>query len=254
MPYIVLNNATSTLAGSLTNVATSCTVQTGHGARFAVGTDYSFLTLENAAGTIEIVRITARSGDTLTITRGQDGTSAVAWNIGDVIECRPCKAAMSEFQTKVTASGVLKGDGAGGVSAATGTDVTTLIGANAVTNATNATNATNLTGTAQSTAINWTARQLGAVTADNDLSFDLNATNNFSCTPTAGGALTFTNITAGQSGFIKLVNGSNYAITAHANTKVTSTFLNTISATGTYIISYFSDGTNVFCATAGAMV
>lgn len=100
----------------------------------------------------------------------------------------------------------------------------------------------------------FTLSQRGTVTTDNDLSFDLNATNNFSCTPTAGGALTFTNITAGQSGFIKLVNGSNYAITAHANTKVTSTFLATISATGTYIISYFSDGTNVFCASAGAMV
>jgi hypothetical protein len=99
----------------------------------------------------------------------------------------------------------------------------------------------------------FTTSQRGTVTTDNDLSFDLNATNNFSCTPSAGGALTFTNITAGQSGFIKLVNGSNYAITAHANTKVTPTFLATISATGTYVISYWSDGANVFCATAGAM-
>ena len=99
----------------------------------------------------------------------------------------------------------------------------------------------------------WTGSQRGAITTDNDLSFDLNAANNFTCTPTAGGTLTFTNITAGQSGFIKLVNGSNYAIAAHANTKVTTTFLTTVSATGTYIISYYSDGTNVFCATAGAM-
>lgn len=99
----------------------------------------------------------------------------------------------------------------------------------------------------------FTVPQRGTVTTDNDLSFNLNATNNFTCTPTAGGTLTFTDITAGQSGFIKLVNGSNYAIAAHANTKVTSTFLATVSATGTYIISYYSDGTNVFCATAGAM-
>lgn len=106
---------------------------------------------------------------------------------------------------------------------------------------------------APGTAATWTTPQRGTTTTDNDLSFDLNITNNFSCTPTAGGALTFTNITAGQSGFIKLVNGSNYAITAAATTKVTSTFLSAISTTGTYIISYFSDGTNVYCATAGAM-
>jgi hypothetical protein len=99
----------------------------------------------------------------------------------------------------------------------------------------------------------FTLPQRGTVTTDNDLSFDLSATNNFTCTPTAGGTLTFTNIAAGQSGFIKLVNGSNYAITAAATTKVTTTFLATISATGTYIISYFSDGTNVYCATAGSM-
>ena len=116
------------------------------------------------------------------------------------------------------------------------------------------TGAVSLTGYAQLSADQeWTGSQRGAITTDNDLSFDLNAANNFTCTPTAGGTLTFTNITAGQSGFIKLVNGSNYAIAAHANTKVTTTFLTTVSATGTYIISYYSDGTNVFCATAGAM-
>lgn len=99
----------------------------------------------------------------------------------------------------------------------------------------------------------WTGSQRGTPTTDNDLSFDHNAANNFTCTPTAGGALTFTNHTAGQSGFILLVNNSNYAITAAATTKVTSTFLATISATGTYLISYYSNGTNTYCATAGAM-
>lgn len=98
----------------------------------------------------------------------------------------------------------------------------------------------------------FTAPQRATVTSDNDLSFDLNATNNFSCTPTAGGTLTFTNIAAGQSGFILLVNGSNYAIAAHTNTKITATDLAKISATGTYVISYFSNGTNVYCVVGGA--
>ena len=99
----------------------------------------------------------------------------------------------------------------------------------------------------------FTASQRGTVTTDNDLSFNMATTNNFKCTPTAGGALTFTNITAGQSGYVLLVNGSNYAITAAATTKVGSTFLSTISATGTYLISYMSDGTNVYCTSSGAL-
>jgi hypothetical protein len=103
------------------------------------------------------------------------------------------------------------------------------------------------------TAQTWTAPQRGTVTTDNDLSFDMNVTNNFSCTPTAGGALTFTNITSGQSGFILLVNNSNYAITAAATTKVASTTLATISATGTYLLSYWSNGTNVYVTNSAAL-
>lgn len=100
----------------------------------------------------------------------------------------------------------------------------------------------------------FTGAQRGTVTTDNDGSFDMNATNNFLCTPTGGFALTFTNITAGQSGNIILVNGSNYAITADAAVKVASTALATISATGTYWLSYYSpDGTNVYVANTAAL-
>jgi hypothetical protein len=92
----------------------------------------------------------------------------------------------------------------------------------------------------------WTASQRGTVTTDNDLSFDQSVTNNFFCTPSAGGTLTFTNHTAGQSGFVLLVNGSNYAITAAATTKINSADLTTISATGTYLLSYLDNGTNAY--------
>ena len=102
------------------------------------------------------------------------------------------------------------------------------------------------------TAETFTAPQRGTVTTDNDGSFDMNVTNNFLCTPSAGFTLTFTNITAGQSGNIYLVNGSNYAVAAAATTKVTSSLLSAISATGEYWLSYWSpDGTNVLVAHAG---
>jgi len=93
----------------------------------------------------------------------------------------------------------------------------------------------------------------GTVTTDNDGSFNMNVTNNFKCTPTGAFALTFTNITAGQSGYVLLVNSGGYAVTAAATTKVGATFLSGVSAAGTYLISYLSDGTNVYCTASGAL-
>ena len=124
-----------------------------------------------------------------------------------------------------------KGDGSTGLTAATaGTDYA-----------------------APGTATTWTTSQRGTVTTDNDLSFDMSVTNNFKCTPTGTGALTFTNITAGQSGYVLLVNTGGYAITAAATTKVGTSFLATVSTAGSYLISYFTDGTNVYVTTSGAM-
>lgn len=144
---------------------------------------------------------------------------------------------IQELQTGDTLIGLTsstalqKGDGSTGLTAATaGTDYA-----------------------APGTATTWTTSQRGTVTTDNDLSFDMSVTNNFKCTPTGTGALTFTNITAGQSGYVLLVNTGGYAITAAATTKVNTTFLTTVSTAGTYLLSYFTDGTNVYVTTGGAM-
>ena len=99
----------------------------------------------------------------------------------------------------------------------------------------------------------FTASQRGTVTTDNDGSFDMNVTNNFKCTPTGTFALTFTNITAGQSGYVLLVNTGGYAVTAAATTKVGASLLTSISAAGTYLLSYFTDGTNVYVTGSGAL-
>jgi hypothetical protein len=93
----------------------------------------------------------------------------------------------------------------------------------------------------------WTGSQR-ATAIDNSasLSFDQNGGNNFKTTTSGGGTLTFTNHTDGQSGYILLTNASNHAITAHANTKITATDLATISVTGSYLLSYFDNGTNAY--------
>ena len=96
------------------------------------------------------------------------------------------------------------------------------------------------------TADTLTAPFRGTVTTDNDLSFDLNVTNNFQCTPSGAGALTFTNHTSGQSGFILLINSGGHAISAHTNTKINAADLTAISVAGTYTLSYFDNGTNAY--------
>ena len=90
-----------------------------------------------------------------------------------------------------------------------------------------------------------TGGAVGTMTTDNDGSFSMSASNNFKCTPTGNFTLTFTNIVA-QSGNILLVNSGGHTVSAHANTKVDANLLATVSTAGTYLLSYFSDGTNVY--------
>ena len=91
-----------------------------------------------------------------------------------------------------------------------------------------------------------TAPFRGTVTTDNDLSFDLDVTNNFSCTPSGAGTLTFTNHTDGQSGFVWLDNTGGHAISAAATTKINAADLTAISTAGVYTLSYFDNGTNAY--------
>ena len=104
-----------------------------------------------------------------------------------------------------------------------------------------------------STGVSVTGKAVGTLTTDNDLSFDMNASNQFKCTPTANGTLTFTNITAGQSGNIFLVNSGGYAISAAATTYISAADLSAISTAGSYFLSYFSDGTNVMVSASAAV-
>lgn len=96
----------------------------------------------------------------------------------------------------------------------------------------------------------FTVSQRGTITADNDLSFDQNVTNNFECTPTGTGTLTFTNHTAGQSGNILLDNSGGHAISLAATTKGDADLATTISTAGTYWLSYYDDGTNAYVVTS----
>lgn len=99
----------------------------------------------------------------------------------------------------------------------------------------------------------WTAAQRGSVVTDNDLTFDLSAGNNFLCTPTAPGTLTFTNHVSGQSGLILLDNSGGHTLSKAATTKSSATFLSTISTAGVYLLTYFDNGTNAYLVSSEAL-
>ena len=92
------NNFSAPLASGISAGATSITLASGYGASLTnyAGGEYEYLTIYNAAGAVEIVKVTARSGDVLTVTRGEDGTTAQAWLAGDKVASRPCRAAMND--------------------------------------------------------------------------------------------------------------------------------------------------------------
>ena len=82
--------------------------------------------------------------------------------------------------------------------------------------------------------------------ASEDLTIDLSTSNNFSITTTTNGTLTFTNITAGQSGNIYLNNSSGFSISQGTNIKSSAGNFTTISNAGEYWLSYFTyDSSNV---------
>lgn len=94
------NNAATTLASGITSGATSLTVASGAGSKFPTltGSQYFYCTLSDTATAlqIEIVKVTARSTDTFTIVRAQEGTTAKAYLAGDKVELRYTAAGISD--------------------------------------------------------------------------------------------------------------------------------------------------------------
>lgn len=93
------NNASADLATSINSSSTSIVVQSGSGAKFPAlsSGDYFFATLIDSSNNIEIVRVTARSNDTLTVVRAQDGTTARSYPAGSKIELRIVAAGLNSF-------------------------------------------------------------------------------------------------------------------------------------------------------------
>ena len=110
MAVLFTNNAATNLASSITSGATSLTVTSGTGSLFPnpTNTDYFLVTLIGISGSpIEIVKCTSRSGDTLTIVRAQEGTTASAFNGGDKVELRITAGVMQSAAMSGVAGGAI---------------------------------------------------------------------------------------------------------------------------------------------------
>lgn len=90
MAITLKNNAATTIATAISSVDTSCVVAAGTGAEFpSLGAgEYFYATLQDPAGITEIVKVTARASDVMTIERAQEGTSGIPFVAGSAFEQR----------------------------------------------------------------------------------------------------------------------------------------------------------------------
>lgn len=90
MTILIKNNASGFLATAVNATDTGFVLVSGDGGNFpslGVG-EYFYATLEDANDNIEIVKVTARSGDALTVVRAQDDTTAISFAAGTRVEMR----------------------------------------------------------------------------------------------------------------------------------------------------------------------
>jgi hypothetical protein len=100
------NNDSTTITGSITSTSLSVNVASGSGAQFpqpntALNQYFIATFIDQATGTQrEIVHVTQVLGDTMTIVRAQEGTTAQAWNVGDIFGHLHTAGAMTAMMQK----------------------------------------------------------------------------------------------------------------------------------------------------------
>ena len=102
MGIVFKNNAKTTLGSSLTNSATSATVTDGSVFPSLAAGEFFFCTFDDGTNN-EIVKVTARSSNTLTIVRAQESTTARAFSSGDAAELRLTAGVLETIQENIAA-------------------------------------------------------------------------------------------------------------------------------------------------------
>lgn len=91
------NNASTTVPLAISSTATSLVVAAGTGGEFpSLGAgDYFYATIQDVNNHFEVVKVTARTDDTMTLVRAQEGTLAIPF------------PANSRFEIRVTVQNIL---------------------------------------------------------------------------------------------------------------------------------------------------
>jgi hypothetical protein len=99
MGVILKNNATSTITTAISASDVGLAVAAGTGSLFPTlgASDYFYATLVSSGGTYEVIKVTARVGDTMTIVRAQEGTTAQSFVSGSRIEVRVTAASITDM-------------------------------------------------------------------------------------------------------------------------------------------------------------
>lgn len=85
---LLKNNARSTLITPIGPLDTGIVVADGSQFPTLIDGDAFYATLVAASGQMEIIKVTARAGNAMTVLRAQDGTTAVGFQVGALIEMR----------------------------------------------------------------------------------------------------------------------------------------------------------------------
>lgn len=97
------DNASTLLASGIAPTDTTIVVTSTTGALFSSpgANQYALGTIEDVSGNIEIVKITARTGDSFTVVRAQEGTTALSFSSGSRFEQRVTAGMLALFLQKV---------------------------------------------------------------------------------------------------------------------------------------------------------
>ena len=130
------NNAVSRLAANIANSATSLALTPGDGSKFPSisGSQFFMATLVKTDGTTEVVKVTARATDTLTIVRAAESVGGVvtayAFTAGDKVEARLTSVGLSGELDRLDAAALLGASNKSANYSVVAADISTLLRVN----------------------------------------------------------------------------------------------------------------------------
>jgi hypothetical protein len=99
------NNAWGLLSTSISNSITTVTLQSGQGARFpaivAGSGDWFYITAMDSSNNLEIMKVTATSGDQFTVVRGVDNSTALPFAASARVEARIVAAVLNDVMAAI---------------------------------------------------------------------------------------------------------------------------------------------------------